>query len=99
MDESSSFGSTSDREEILDSESKQKRRRKRTRGDGKPSSSTRNSARDEENERTRDEDREVVESIVRHSKIPSWSDAIAGLVATNMENHQRVASRGRGRGR
>ncbi len=99
MDESSSFGSTSDREEMLDSDSTRKRRRKRTRGDSKTSGSSRNSARDEENERTRDEDREAVESIVRHSKIPSWSDAIAGLVATNLENHQRVASRGRGRGR
>ncbi|AMV33886.1 hypothetical protein VN12_17285 [Pirellula sp. SH-Sr6A] len=86
-----------DSEDATGDERSPRKRRSRRRGkvDGKGEKSSR---RDEDS--TPEEDREAIEAVASHSKIPSWSDAIGGLVAANMENHSRGNhSHGRGRGR
>ena len=92
-----------DHDDSLDSEDatgddrspRKRRTRRRGKGDAK---GERSSRRDEDS--TPEEDREAIEAVASHSKIPSWADAIGGLVAANMENHARGShSHGRGRGR
>ena len=56
---------------------------------------------EEDDRRGGDEDREAVSAVTNNGKIPSWAEALEGIVSANTENHQRNAGgggRGRGRG-
>jgi hypothetical protein len=56
---------------------------------------------EEDDRRGGDEDREAVSAVTKSGKIPSWAEALEGIVAANTENHTRNAGgggRGRGRG-
>ncbi|MCE3018087.1 MAG: hypothetical protein ACK56W_20640 [Pirellula sp.] len=55
---------------------------------------------EEDDRRGGDEDREAVSAVTKSGKIPSWAEALEGIVAANTENHQRnTGGGGRGRGR
>lgn len=84
-------------DEVSSEERSPRKRRSRRRGKS-DSKGEKASRRDEES--TAEEDREAIEAVASHGKIPSWADALGGLVAANMENHARnTHSHGRGRGR
>lgn len=84
-------------DEVASEERSPRKRRSRRRGKS-DSKGEKSSRRDEDS--TAEEDREAIEAVASHGKIPSWADALGGLVAANMENHARSShSHGRGRGR
>ena len=92
-------------EEVADAERESRPRRRRSSRSRRPEPRTREDAEAIIDPRDSDADRDIDdedsgELVGRHSKIPSWQDAIGTLVETNMENHQRSQSQNRGpRGR
>lgn len=97
IDTPRSHGRSKSAEDDSDDRSGRKRKpRRRTRGGDKAPKDNRS---EEEILRDQEEEREAIEAVARHSKIPSWQEAIGALVESNVENHSRHSNhRGRGRG-
>lgn len=92
-----SIRSQSDRtEEVI--EGRQSGRRPR--GDRPRGERSNRQMSEEDDRRGGDEDREAVSAVAKSGKIPSWAEALEGIVSANTENHQRnTGGGGRGRGR
>lgn len=92
-----SIRSQSDRSEEV-SEGRQSGRRPR--GDRPRGERSNRQMSEEDDRRGGDEDREAVSAVAKSGKIPSWAEALEGIVSANTENHQRnTGGGGRGRGR
>ena len=86
----------SDSRDLPERESRPRRRRGRgQRSEARGSENADSVADPRDDDEDRDSDDDSSELIGRHSRIPSWQDAIGTLVATNMENHQRNQSQSR----
>jgi hypothetical protein len=100
IDEESFDAPPKNPDDRIGDESEKRRAERRPRGERSRGDKSKRQLSEEDDRRGGDEDREAVAAVTKSGKIPSWAEALEGIVASNTENHTRnPGGGGRGRGR